>query len=335
MLFVYVFDCTLISVAKLLKQTGCIAIFTDTLCFLQDCFSRNLIGAGEEREGVYYFTGISAARAHKVSKGDNSSGALWHRRLGHPSAGVLFSLSECDQFSSTLGEIKSCDICFRAKETREVFNDSINKASDYFSLVHADVWGPYRTPSTSGAVYFLTLVDDYSRTVWTHPMSTKTEVSGLIRNFNAISERQFGKPVKSFRSENGTEFMCLTSFFQEQGILHQTSCVDTPQQNGRAKRKHRHILNVDRACLFQSHLPVKFWGESILTATHLINLTPSSVLKGKTPYELLFGTRPKYDMIRTFGCLCYGYLRSRNKDKFGTRSRRCVFVGYPYGKKGW
>lgn len=40
-------------------------------------------------------------------------------------------------------------------------------------------------------------------------------------------------------------------------------------------------------------------------------------------------------MIRTFGCLCYAHLRSRDKDKFGTRSRKCVLVGYPYGKKGW
>ena len=109
----------------------------------------------------------------------------------------------------------------------------------------------------------------------------------------------------------------------------------TPQQNGRVERKHRHIRNVARACLFQNHLPVKFWGESILTATHLINQMASPVLKGKTPYELLFCTRPKYDMIRTFGCSCYAHLWSRDKDKFGTRSRRCVFVGYPYGKKGW
>ena len=54
-LFVHDFLCTLISVSKLLKQTGCIAIFTDTLCVLHDHFSRTLIGAGEEREGVYYF----------------------------------------------------------------------------------------------------------------------------------------------------------------------------------------------------------------------------------------------------------------------------------------
>ena len=48
-LFVPDFNCTLISVSKLLKQTGCIVIFTDTLYVLQDRFSRTLIGAGEER----------------------------------------------------------------------------------------------------------------------------------------------------------------------------------------------------------------------------------------------------------------------------------------------
>ncbi|CAA7027430.1 unnamed protein product [Microthlaspi erraticum] len=162
-LFVPDFDCTLISVSKLLKQTGCIAIFTDTLCFLQDRFMRTLIGAGEEREGVYYFTGVLAARVNNVSKDTDSSGALLHRRLGHPSAGVLNSLPNCDRSPSVLEEINSCDICFRAKQTREIFNDSINKASDCFALIHCDVWGPYRTPSSSGVVYFLTIVDDYSR----------------------------------------------------------------------------------------------------------------------------------------------------------------------------
>lgn len=129
--------------------------------------------------------------------------------------------------------------------------------------------------------------------------------------------------------------MVLSSFFRKHGVEHQTSCVDTPQQNGRVERKHRHILNVARACLFQARLPSTFWGESILTATHLINYTPSQVLQGRTPYELLFGKKPDYDQLRVFGCLCHAHQKSRTKDKFGDRSRRCIFVGYPFRKKTW
>lgn len=117
-----------------------------------------------------------------------------------------------------------------------------------------------------------------------------------------MGERQFDKTVKTFRRDNGPEFMCLTSYFQEQEIMHQMLCVDTPQQNGRVEWKHRHILNVARACLFQTRLPMKFWGENILIATHSINRinrTPSSVLQGKSPYEVLFRKWSAYSMLRS------------------------------------
>ncbi|KAJ4771370.1 Retroelement pol polyprotein-like [Rhynchospora pubera] len=59
----------------------------------------------------------------------------------------------------------------------------------------------------------------------------------------------------------------------------------------------------------------------------------TQVLSNKTPYELLFGKAPSYAAVRNFGCLCY--IKSRTSDKFESRSRKCAFVGYPYGKKGW
>jgi len=77
-------------------------------------------------------------------------------------------------------------------------------------------------------------------------------------NFIALVERQFNKQVKTVRSDNGTEFIYLGNYFHKHGIMHETSCARTPQQNGRVERKHRHILNVARALRFQANLPIEF-----------------------------------------------------------------------------
>jgi len=36
----------------------------------------------------------------------------------------------------------------------------------------------------------------------------------------------------------------MKNYFLENGIIFQTSCMGTPQQNGCVERKHQHILNV-------------------------------------------------------------------------------------------
>ena len=89
-----------------------------------------------------------------------------------------------------------------------------------------------------------------------------------------------------------------------------------------------------RALLFQANLPIKFWGECVLTAVHLINRTPSKVLQGKTPFEALYQRKPSYTHLRVFGTLCFAQ-NKRVRDKFTPRGRKCVFLGYPFGKKGW
>lgn len=103
-------------------------------------------------------------------------------------------------------------------------------------------------------------------------------------------ETQFNVRIKRVRSDNGTEFtnLGIKKFFSQKGILHDTSCVATPQQNARVERKHRHILNIARALRFQANLPIRFWGECVLAATHIINRTPTVANKGITPYEVLF-----------------------------------------------
>lgn len=96
-------------------------------------------------------------------------------------------------------------------------------------------------------------------------------------------------------------------------------------------KKHQHLLNVDRALLFQSHLPIVFWGECVLTTAYLINRIPSHTFSWQTFFFRLHGYNADYQSLRVFGCLCFASTLS----KFHPWAILSVFVGYPPGMKGF
>jgi len=139
---------------------------------------------------------------------------------------------------------------------------------------------------------------------------------------------------KYIRSNNGPEFL-LPEFYASKGIIHQKSCVETPQQNGRVERKHQHILNVARALLFQSKLPNFFWSYAVIHAIFLINRVPTPILKQKSPYQLLYGFLPDIHSFKVFGCLCFASTLLAHRSKLQSRARKSVFLGYKSGTKGY
>jgi transposase InsO family protein len=114
-------------------------------------------------------------------------------------------------------------------------------------LIHSDVWTS-PVVSISAMKYFVTFIDCYSRMTWIYLMKQKSEVLTCFRDFYAYIQNRFSTNIQIIRTDNGTEYVNneFGSFLSEKGILHQTSCPGTLQQNGVAERKNRHLLKVAR-----------------------------------------------------------------------------------------
>ena len=141
-----------------------------------------------------------------------------------------------------------------------------------------------------------------------------------------------------FQCDGGGEFTSkiFLNHLQEHGIQQYISCPYTPQQNGLAERKHRHLTELGLSMLFQGKVPQRHWVEAFYTANFLSNLLPhTAVADAKSPYELLYKTKPDYQALRTFGCACFPTLRDYAQHKFDPKSLKCVFLGYNEKFKGY
>jgi hypothetical protein len=295
-----------------------------------------MIGSAEMLDGLYYISlpekEVNAYTASDTHQTSIPAKAIWHFRLGHVSKTRLSLLKDMFPFIS-VDNNGVCDVCHLSRHRKLPYNVSNNKANVPFELIHFDIWGPIATKSIHNHVFFLTAVDDYSRFTWITLMKHKSETRQHVIDFIKMIEIQHQSHVKTVRSDNGVEFL-MPQFYSSKGIIHQTSCVETPEQNGRVERKHQHLLNVGRALLFQANLPKTFWSYAVQHATYLINRIPSTVLKNKSPYELLYKEKPQIEHLKVFGSLAYASTLLTHRGKLDPRARKCLFLGHKQGVKG-
>ena len=230
-----------------------------------------------------------------------------------------------------------CSSCHLCKSHVLPFASINKRASRPFEVICSDVWGPAPITSFSGSKYYLIFIDSYSRYTWIFFMKHKSEVFGLFQKFHSFVQNHFSTNILNFQCDGGGEFSSsdFVNFLQHNGIKRRVSCPHTPQQNGIAERKHRHIVETAMSMMHGSNLPVSLWTEAFHSTVHVINRLPMSILENKSPYFSLFGIQPDYHELRVFGSVCYVHIDSSLRHKFQDKALKCRFIGYAEDYKGY
>ena len=218
-----------------------------------------------------------------------------------------------------------CTTCSVSKSTRLLFTSVVSHSTLPLHIIHCDIWGASPVMSRDGYRYFITFIDDFSRYTWMYPFTCHSQAIDCFRHF------------KHLQSDGAPELIrgSMAHFLSDSSTAYRISCSYIPQQNGVAKGKNRHLSEIARALLFHARLPKKFRYDAFTIVVVLINRLPSPVLRHSSPYEVLFGSRPDYSLLRTFGCLCYPFLGDTRADKLSPKSTPCIFVGYAPSHLGY
>ena len=155
-----------------------------------------------------------------------------------------------------------------------------------------------------------------------------------FKKWKALVENQTGKKIKRLRTDNGLEFCGgdFNDFCADAGIVRHRTVRYTPQQNGVAERMNRTLLERARCMLSNAGMEKDFWAEAVNTSCYLVNRSPSTAIECKTPFEMWSGKPCDYSNLKVFGCPAYYHVKD---GKLEPRAKKCIFVGYADGVKGY
>ncbi|CAI7896192.1 unnamed protein product [Closterium sp. NIES-54] len=300
-------------------------------------------GGGDGSDGGLLVHGWGALPSVTPSTGETD----WltaHRRFGHVALPQLQQLFKEERVKGLRikgdpKEVGSCETCLTSKFSRFPFHSAVGQSSDPVELVHVDLVGPMKVKGDGGALYSMTVVDDYTRLTWSFPLANKSDAARvIIEEWLPMVERESGKRVKAIRSDRGGEFLGVEfrSWLKWHGIKQQLTTAYTPQSNGVAQRANRTIIVGGRTILVDSGLPLRFWPLAIRHATVIKNRVLTHV-GGQhwVPMEKWSGKKPLVDMLRVFGCMGLVHVPKEKRDKLQAAAVWAVHLGLARGSKGW
>jgi transposase InsO family protein len=184
--------------------------------------------------------------------------------------------------------------------------------------------------------YFIAFIDDCIRFCYIYLLKTKDEALNYFNAYKAEVKNQLERKIKRLRSDQGGEYFSsdFSEFCMEHGIIHDRTPSYSPQSQGITERKNRTLTKLVNAMSDTAGLSKEWWGETILTACHVLNRVPTKN-KEITPFEEWEKRRSNLSYLRTWGSLAKVNVSINKKCKLELKIVDCVFLGYAIHNVGY
>lgn len=292
-----------------------------------------------DEKGMFYFVGkridtnqtpqINVVKKKRLTMDVNEA----HDMFNHLGPEAL--RKTCKNLGIELtGTFQSCPGCMYAKAKQKKVNKlSKVRATEPGERLFIDTSGPYPR-SLGGNIYWLKIVDDFSRKNWNFLMKNKSEVTqNVVDHIESLTNN--GKKVKFIRCDNAGEHNALISYCEKSNINLEMTTPNTPQHNGVVERSFATELNYIRAMLFQANFTPamisSLWGMAVLYLERTKNMSSTSANEKDSSPNLLFDENNVLDTdyLQPFGRMGFVTIRTKMKRKLAKRSFKAFMVGKP------
>ena len=90
----------------------------------------------------------------------------------------------------------------------------------------------------------------------------------MFLHFKKLVERQFQAKIQCLQTDWGGGYKKLQPILLDLGIIFFHSCPHTHQQNGKAERKHRSIVDTGLTLLAEASMDLRFWWDAFLSTVY-------------------------------------------------------------------
>jgi len=161
----------------------------------------------------------------------------------------------------------------------------------------------------------------------------ESDAASILQMWHRAVTNQSPHQLQILVTDNGELVSnAMANWCAQHGIDHHRTTPYTSAQNGWAECLHRTLLEKARAMLMSCKAPPEFWDEFCATSAYLTNLTATTTLQNRTPFELWFGRKPSLSHLQEIGCCAFALIPMPVPKSFA-QSCSCILIGYsPHSK---